>query len=134
MSIDTYKSFYQRWSSCVDILTVYIAEAHFVERDENGKIVAGWPIGSQYNYPQHKSLEDRLTMAQKLVSDYDWPIPTVVDTMDNAFNGVYAVWPDRAYLIYENTILYKARVNDDGTRPDLWTNEIEALLLPQEEE
>lgn len=128
MSINEYKRFFEKWKAHIDILTIYIAEAHFVEKDEKGKIVGGWPIGRQFNYPQHKSLEDRINMTRQFIETYDWPIHTVVDTMDNDFNRVYAVWPDRAYLIFKERILYKAMINDDGTRNTFWSKEIEALL------
>ena len=85
-------------------------EAHFVEKNEQGEIVEGWPIGSQYNYPQHKTIDDRLNMAKKFIHQYQWPIPTVIDSIENEFNEKYAAWPDRAYLIFE------------------WTSEIEELF------
>ena len=48
------------------MIAVYIAEAHFVERDSvTGDIVDGWPIGFyEYEYRQHKVIEDRRNMAR----------------------------------------------------------------------
>lgn len=109
----------------MNILCIYILEAHFVDKDKNGKVIEGWPIGRDYNYPQHKTLEDRLELANKFIKDYEWKIPTVVDTMENDFNEKYAAWPDRAYVISNGKLEYFARINDDGSRSTFWTDEIE---------
>lgn len=103
-------------------------EAHFVERNEDGKIIEGWPIGQSFEYPQHKTTDDRIQMADMFTKKYQWPIPTYVDSIDNDFNNKYAAWPDRAYLIYDKRLIYVARVNNNGTRNDYWTTEIEKLL------
>jgi hypothetical protein len=67
-------------------------------------------------------------MAKTFIEQYDWPIPTFVDTLDNDFNDKYAAWPDRAYLIYDGQLVYVSRVNNDGTRNDYWTSEIETYF------
>lgn len=112
----------------INIICIYILEAHFVNKDENGQIIEGWPIGSQYNYPQHKTLNDRISMANKFIQQYDWPIPTFIDTMDNDFNNIYSAWPDRAYLVFEGKLLYVSKINNDGSRNTAWTSEIEQLF------
>ena len=103
-------------------------EAHFVERDDNRRIIEGWPIGRKYEYPQHKNSEDRIQMANQFIKEYNWPIPTYIDSMDNDFNNQYAAWPDRAYLIYDNKLLYFSKINTDGSRNNFWTSEIESFF------
>jgi len=67
-------------------------------------------------------------MANLFVNEYDWPILTLVDSIDNDFNNKYSAWPDRAYLIYEGKLLYVSKINNDGTRNDYWTSEIEKFF------
>ena len=73
-AIPDYLSFAKQYSDEVDCYFVHIKEAHFVERDKDGKIVDGWPIGYyEYEYPQHKSTEERRQMAANFRSKYDVP-------------------------------------------------------------
>jgi hypothetical protein len=101
-----------------------------VETDEDGKLTddSGWPIGSRFRYPQHKTLEDRIRMANKFIQDYEWNIPLYLDNMDNEFNEKYAAWPDSAYLIFENKLVYEPH-DTTGKRDTAWTNYIEDILL-----
>lgn len=84
------KGIYEMFRDRADFLTVYIREAH--ASDE-------WPVGNICVIPQHKTLQDRLTAAQNFVRDYNYNIPCVVDCMENKFNEVYAIWPERYYVI-----------------------------------
>ncbi len=120
--------FYKKYKDSVNIICIYILEAHFVEKDENGNIVEGWPVGSKWHIPQHKTIEDRTEMAKKYINEFDFIIPTYIDSIENDFNNKYAAWPDRAYVIYENKMMYVSRVNNDGSRDMMWVDEIENLL------
>ena len=60
--MNDYQTFYETYSSVADIYIVYILEAHFVEKDEEGNFTGGWPIGYQYNYGQTKTIEERKKM------------------------------------------------------------------------
>ena len=112
----------------MNIVCIYILEAHFVEKNNDGKIIDGWPIGSSYNYPQHKTINDRISMANKFITDFKWNIPTFVDTIENDFNKVYSAWPDRAYVIFNDRLIYISKINKDGSRNMTWVNEIEMIL------
>jgi hypothetical protein len=47
-----YIAFANKYKDICKCIFIYIKEAHFVERDENGKYVDGWPIGFyEYEYP-----------------------------------------------------------------------------------
>jgi hypothetical protein len=82
----------------VDILTVYILEAHATDE---------WPIsssrysptGSAVAFEQHKKLQDRIGAANKFVEDFNYRIPMCVDTMENQFEKEYAPWPIRFYIV-----------------------------------
>ena len=103
-------------------------EAHFVNKDGSGKIIEGWPVGSKWHIPQHETLDERINLAMKYISEFDFPIPVYVDNIENEFNTKYAAWPDRAYIIFENKIIYVSHVNEDGSRDMAWVEEIEKLV------
>ena len=126
--MDSYQKFYNNYSNRADIYIVYILEAHFVEKSEDGQFIGGWPIGYQYNYGQPKIIEERIKMVEALLKEFHTTIPILVDTMDNTFQNAYRPWPDRAFMFLNGKTEYVARVNDDGTRNASWTDEIEKIL------
>jgi hypothetical protein len=103
-------------------------EAHFVEKDDNGEFIGGWPIGYQYNYNQPKTIEERRQMVLLLLDEYHPNIPIYMDNMNNDFQNNYRPWPDRAYIFNNNRLIYQAMINDDGTRNTYFTDEISSLL------
>jgi hypothetical protein len=126
--METYQKFYDTYSSHADIYILYILEAHFVEKDADGNFVGGWPIGYQYNYEQHKTIEDRRNMVSVLIDEYHPTIPILMDNINNDFQNAYNPWPDRAYMFLYGKIKYIARINDDGSRNQIWTDDIISLL------
>uniref|UniRef100_A0A6C0H617 Uncharacterized protein n=1 Tax=viral metagenome TaxID=1070528 RepID=A0A6C0H617_9ZZZZ len=123
-----YIDFYQKYKDIANIYIVYILEAHFVEKDENQNIIGGWPIGKQYNYPQHKSINDRYNMVNLLIDEFHPNIPILMDNMNNDFQNIYNPWPDKAFMFFQNKIKYISQVNDDGSRYLSWTTEISTIL------
>ncbi len=67
-------------------------------------------------------------MAKRFISEYNWSIPTLIDSIDNDFNTKYSAWPDRAYMIYEGKLIYVSKINNDGSRNNYWTSEIEQFF------
>lgn len=126
--MNEYQRFYDCHSAIADIYLVYILEAHFVEKDEDGNFTGGWPIGYQYNYGQTKTMEERYSMVQLLLDEYHPKIPIVIDKMDNNFQNAYNPWPDRAYVFLNGRCVYVAMTNDDGSRNSTWTDEIAEIL------
>ena len=126
--MNAYQEFYDKYSSIADIYIIYILEAHFVEKDSDGNFIGGWPIGYQYNYGQTKTIEERTKMVDLLVDEFHPTIPIYMDTIDNEFQNAYNPWPDRAFVFLNNKIKYIARINDDGTRNNYWTDEIARLI------
>jgi hypothetical protein len=126
--MNAYQTFYENYLFVADIYIVYILEAHFVEKDENGNFIGGWPIGYQYNYEQTKSIEDRRKMIKLLLDEYHPTIPILIDKMDNNFQNIYNPWPDRAFVFLNGKIKYVAMTNDDGSRNLVWTDEIIKIL------
>jgi len=82
----------EKYKDVVDFLAVYILEAH-------AKDV--WPLGTKICFNEPKTIEERLQIANNFATDYNFQIPILVDDMDNNFNGKYAAWPERYYIIQD---------------------------------
>lgn len=90
---------HRRWSAVADFAYVYVEEAHAADE---------WPLGSVESHPQPKTDAARLALAQHFAREYAVPaheaaatppIPVLVDSLDNAFNSAYAVWPERLFVL-----------------------------------
>jgi len=126
--MNEYQKFYDTFKGIADIYILYILEAHFVEKDEQGNFTDGWPIGYQYNYSQPKTIEERKDMVKVLIDEFHPTIPILVDPISNSFQQIYRPWPDRAFMFKDGKVEYMAKINDDGTRNTYWTNELSELL------
>jgi len=99
-------SLYKEFEGKVDMVTVYIEEAHAVDE---------WPMGdgakgSDFKaIVQPRSLSERAQAAQLLVTDLDYEVPLVLDNMENEVRVKYACWPLRFYVIDEEQVWYKAQ-------------------------
>jgi len=82
-------------------LAVYITEAH--ARDE-------WPVGKTVSFcDQPKTLSERLALANSLKNDIDFPLPVVVDGMENKFMKTFAAWPFRYFVVCNGKIALKGQ-------------------------
>ena len=88
---------YNDYKDHADFLQVYVREAH--PTDE-------WQMKSNVKedvcYPQPKTLEQRVAVANDFIKRFQFPLPFGVDEMNNAANDVYAAWPERIYIVDEN--------------------------------
>jgi type I thyroxine 5'-deiodinase len=76
-------------------------------------------------YPQPRTLEQRLAIANDFVERFDYELPLLVDPIENPAEEAYAGWPERLYVIdEEGTIVYKGEPGPFGYHPD----EVEAWL------
>lgn len=111
---------HERYGNRADFLTVYVKEAHPEDewqQDEN--------ITEDVCYKQPKTTEQRLAIANDFVGRFKFPIPLLVDPIENPANEVYAGWPERLYVIDEQgTIVYKGETGPFGFHPE----EVEAWL------
>jgi Iodothyronine deiodinase len=104
----------------VRFVTVYIKEAHPLDE---------WQMTSNEKedvcYRQPHSLAERVAIANDFVKRFSYPIPLLVDGMDNAANGLYAGWPERFYILgTDGRIAYKGKTGPFGYHPE----EVEAWL------
>lgn len=111
---------HRKYGDRARFLTVYIREAH--PEDE-------WQMDSNERenvcYPQPKTLEQRVAIANDFVKRFHYDVPILVDDMSNAANEAYAGWPERFYVVDERgTIVFKGKPGPFGFHPE----EVESWL------
>jgi hypothetical protein len=111
---------HRRYGDRARFLTVYIKEAH--PTDE-------WQMDSNESedvcYLQPRSTADRIAIANDFVRRFKYPIPLLVDPIENPANAVYAAWPERLYIVDEaGRIAYKGGMGPFEFHPE----EVEAWL------
>jgi type I thyroxine 5'-deiodinase len=114
------ESIRSRFADRADFLTVYIKEAH--PEDE-------WQMDvneeNEICYPQPKTLEKRILIANDFTTRFSYRMPLVVDPIDNPADEAYAAWPERLYVIGEDgRVAYKGGTGPFNFNPD----ELEAWL------
>jgi hypothetical protein len=113
----------KKYGEHVDFLTVYIKEAH--PEDE-------WQMDSNVEqgvcYKQPKTTAQRLAIANDFCERFKYPIPMVIDSIENRANAVYAGWPERFYILDPGRrIVYKGKPGPFGFHSE----EVEAWLAKQ---
>lgn len=114
---------------------VYIAEAHFVERDQYGNYKDGWPIGyePELEFPQHKSLTDRLEMAKYSKGKMQCLQKAkhiVVEPFDNPLHNVLGVWPEQAFVICKGELVFRCNPSSlglPGHRSETFAEQLESV-------
>lgn len=106
------------------LLTVYIEEAH--ASDEwflpDARAVSGPDTGTESStgggpsIAVHRSLEDRLAAARRLVADTGLKGQVAVDGMGNQVADRYFAWPERLYIILDGRVVYKSDMGPNGYR------------------
>jgi len=87
-----------KFSDRVDLLTVYIMEAHAQDT---------WPLGLKVKYNQTHSIEARAAVARDFVRDNSYEFPLLLDAPpENAFDTMFAAWPLRFYVIEQRRITF----------------------------
>jgi len=86
-------------------LMVYIAEAHAED---------GWRLGNHVHINNHTCAADRSAAADMMKKKFGFNAPMLMDTMENKFDDLYAVWPERYYVIMpDKTIGYISVPTDE---------------------
>jgi len=67
-----------------------------------------WPLGKTVCIPKHKTIEDRIAVANTFVNDYKFNIPVFVDNMEDTFDFHYGAWPERYYMFDKTGKICKA--------------------------
>jgi hypothetical protein len=105
---------HEQYRDRVEFLTVYIKEAH--PEDE-------WQMDANEEqdvcYPQPKTTAQRVAIAKDFVARFDYPLPLLVDPIENPADALYAGWPERLYVVDETgTIVYKGETGPFGFHPE----------------
>ncbi|KAG2379117.1 hypothetical protein C9374_007755 [Naegleria lovaniensis] len=82
----------ETFKSRVFFLTIYIKEAHACDE---------WKLGDKICIQQHKTIEERLDATKQMMQSLDFHIPTAVDGIEDGFEKMFSVWPER-YILLEN--------------------------------
>jgi len=105
---------YNRWSSEVNFITIYINEAHPIDE---------WHMYVDICFKQPKTLEDRSQIAHKYIEEEKFPIPLYLDLLTDECEAKYFAWPERLYVIQNQKIVFQGAKGPDGYKPelvDLW--------------
>ena len=98
---------------------VYSQEAHTSD---------GWVMRSNVlagiAVPKAVNFGDRTGVAKTCAATLKLPMPTLVDTMDNAVNYQYSGWPDRIYVVdAQGRIAVQAAHGPRGFKPGVVATE-----------
>jgi hypothetical protein len=105
LNVEALKRIFEDYKSQCDFVTIYIREAHALDE---------WRQGDAVQIRQHRTLEERIGVARQFVKDYQWTLPTVVDSMENTANTTFAIWPERYVLVdAKGVISYIQQRQDD---------------------
>ncbi len=80
----------QKFADDINFLTIYILEAHAIDT---------WPIGSDVQFKQTHSLEERMVPCKAFINDNNYEFPVRIDAPPDPFNTLFAAWPLRMYVI-----------------------------------
>ncbi len=104
---------YEQFQEEAEFLTVYIREAH---PDDEWQMDVN--LKEDVCYLQPRTLEQRLGIANDFTKRFDYSIPLGVDLMSNQASELYAGWPERLYIIGEDsTIIYKGGMGPMDYKP-----------------
>jgi len=99
-TINKFNRWAQKYSQNIDFVVVYIEEAHASN---------AWPLGKFVDIPNHTCVADRKKASAILRERGLSPsIPIYLDTMENAFDKAFAVWPERYYIVLNGVLEYVA--------------------------
>lgn len=104
---------HQTYKDRAAFLFVYIQEAHPTD---------GWPMESNAEedivIARPQKLEQRQVVAKACCDRLDITMPTVVDTIDNRVDELYAAWPERIFVIdRDGRVAYASQQGPWGFKP-----------------
>lgn len=97
----------KRFSHLADFAGIYLMEAHAADQ---------WPLGNHCVVNQHRTAFERITAARNFVARFGYNCPMFADTIDNEFNSLFAAWPERFFIVQNNTLQLVAMpsMNNEG--------------------
>ena len=85
---------YRQYKDAVEFFVVYVQEAHPTD---------GWQTDSNVEagilFRQHRSYDERESVAQSCSIDLHIGLPIIIEEMDNAIDEAYGAAPERLYVV-----------------------------------
>ena len=113
---------YQAHRESVEFFVVYVQEAHPTD---------GWQVESNVQegvlFGQHRSYDERESVAQSCSIDLRIGLPIIIEEMDNAIDEAYGAAPERLYLVdVDGNVAYHGGAGPHFFDLDEWEQAIEA--------
>ena len=113
---------YRQYKDSVEFFVVYVQEAHPTD---------GWQVESNVQegvlFSQHRSYDERESVAQSCSIDLRIGLPIIIEEMDNAVDEAYGAAPERLYLVdVDGKVAYRGGAGPHFFDLDEWEQAIEA--------
>ena len=113
---------YRRYKDSVEFFVVYVQEAHPTD---------GWQVESNVQegvlFSQHRSYDERESVAQSCSIDLQIGLPIIIEEMDNAIDEAYGAAPERLYLVdVDGNVAYHGGAGPHFFDLDEWEQAIQA--------
>ena len=113
---------YRQYKDSVEFFVVYVQEAHPTD---------GWQVESNVQegvlFSQHRSYDERESVAQSCSIDLHIGLPIIIEEMDNAVDEAYGAAPERLYLVdVDGKVAYHGGAGPHFFDLDQWEHAIEA--------
>jgi hypothetical protein len=87
-----------------------------------------WPLGRHTLQTQHKTLQERITVAKNFIARFNYKIPMLVDSMDDKFTFVYKSHPERLFVFSpQGKMMWKSFPKDALMRYEDLTSYLDTL-------
>ena len=115
---------YRSYRDSVEFFVVYVQEAHPTD---------GWQVESNVQesvlFRQHRSYDERESVAQSCSIDLHIDLPIIVEEMDNAVDEAYGAAPERLYLVgVDGRVAYHGGAGPHFFDLDEWEQAIEVAV------
>ena len=113
---------YRQYKNSVEFFVVYVQEAHPTD---------GWQVESNVQegvlFSQHRSYDERESVAQSCSIDLHIGLPIIIEEMDNAIDETYGAAPERLYLVdVDGNVAYHGGAGPHFFNLDDWEQAIQA--------
>ncbi len=113
---------YRQYKNSVEFFVVYVQEAHPTD---------GWQVESNVQegvlFSQHRSYDERESVAQSCSIDLHIGLPIIIEEMDNAIDEAYGAAPERLYLVdVDGNVAYHGGAGPHFFNLDEWEQAIQA--------
>ncbi|XP_042210456.1 type I iodothyronine deiodinase-like isoform X2 [Homarus americanus] len=97
-NLERFRKVTEDFSGVAEFVLVYVAEAHPTD---------GWAIKGNVEISSHKTMEERLAAAQRMLDLEPLECPVLVDLLTDETSKTYGSVPERLYIVQDGVIVYK---------------------------